>query len=639
MLAFASLDVAVIVLYLGIMLAIGIYFNGEQKSTEDFFLAGRTLGWFPLGLSLMATLISAMSYTAIPAQGYKFGLATLWMPLAIWLTVPVLWGVAIPIFRGLQLTSIYEYLELRFDGRTRLAATALFAVWRLLWLGGVLFAPCKAIAAAVGWQTATPVLIVILGVVTTAYTFLGGIKAVVWTDVIQGIVMLGGAFLVFFSVWALLPGGPTHVWQVAGNLGRTKFLDTSFSWDNRWSPWAFVPHFALAMMSFYLADQITAQRFLTAKSVAAARQSFLLNCGAISILFPSLTYIGLCLLAYYQEQPQSLRAAWVTNIDPATGDYYREKGSDKPLLDPRRKENALTAENVPQLVREQRILQPNRLEPFERTEDFTDHETGQPLPEKLLMRKPSHGHGKGEVLLHNSAAEELFPSFVADRLPVGIAGLLLAALLAASMSSMDSGLNSICTMLIKDVHERCGVGQKFLAGWVKKPVEQLDDKDRLKLAQPLTAIIGVVATIAGLLIGQVGNVFEIMVGVVNTFGAPLLGVFLLGMFTKRTTAAGAFVALVGGTLFTVAFMVLYTFTIFKELRPGGIAVNDVWTVVFGTVFTLLLGLVASLVLGRPKSAGELRGLVFGHGEPGVIGPPADAPQLATLEAAEKRWRK
>ncbi len=642
LLAFSSLDVAVLVLYLGLVLAVGIFFHNQQRSTEDFFLAGRSLGWFPVGMSLMASLISALSFTGVPGQGYSIGLRTLYMPLAVWLTVPILWGVAIPMFRGLQLASIYEYLELRFDGRTRVLATLLFALWRILWLGGVLYAPCKAFSAAVGWDVPIGLLIVILGIVTTAYTFLGGIKAVVWTDVLQGLLMIGGALIVICSVWWALPGGPARVWEVANDLQRTTVLDSKFDWNARWTPWGFIPHFALAMLSFYLADQITAQRFLAAKSVAAARQSFLLNCGALTILFPALTYIGLCMLAFYHDQPQELRAAWVTNLDPRPPhEYFRRPGDDEPLLDPRRRDQALTPANIPQLVRDARILQPNRLEPFTSEEEFTNPETGEPLSEKLMMRKPSIGLGlgKGEVLLHQQAPEELFPCYVADQLPAGIAGLILAALLAASMSSMDSGLNSISMLLLQDIHERQGVGQSFLARWRGKTIDQLDDQDRMSLAKPLTLLIGAIATIAALAVGQLGNIFDIMIGVVNTFGASLLGVFLLGMFTRRTTAAGALAALIGGTIFTIGFMALYRFEALAPLRPFGQSINDVWTIVFGTGFTLGVGWGMSLFLGKPKSSAELRGLVAGCGEPGVLASNEGKPRLPMPPVDSKRWKK
>jgi SSS family transporter len=306
-------DYGILLVYMGAMLAIGFYFNSIQNSTEEFFLASRSLGWFPLGLSLMATLISAMTYTALPGQAYEVGLRTLLMPVGLWLSIPILWGVAIPIFRGLRMSSIYEYLELRFDARTRLAATILFAVWRLLWLGGVLYAPCKAFSVAAGWSIPEGYLIVVLGLVTTGYTFLGGMKAVVWTDVIQGIVMLLGIVVVVLACWLMIQGGPTRVWQLAGLLHRTELMPNQFSLQDRWSLWGFLPHFALAMLSFYLADQITAQRFLTAKSVGAAQQSFAWNCAALTFLFPGLTYIGLCLLAYYHDHPAKCdRSGWST---------------------------------------------------------------------------------------------------------------------------------------------------------------------------------------------------------------------------------------------------------------------------------------------------------------------------------------
>ena len=629
---FAALGIAdygVLLVYLAAMLAIGVYFNSTQNSTEEFFLASRSLGWFPLGLSLMATLISAMTYTALPGQAYEVGVKTLLMPLALWLTIPILWGVAIPIFRGLRMSSIYEYLELRFDARTRLAATILFAVWRLLWLGGVLYAPCKAFSIAAGWSISEGYLIFVLGIVTTGYTFLGGMKAVIWTDVIQGIVMLGGVVVVVTACWLMIDGGPTRVWNVANLLHRTEVVSNQFSWLDRWSLLGFLPHFTLAMLSFYLADQITAQRFLTATSVDSARQSFLWNCGALTFLFPGLTYIGLCLLAYYHDHPGQMRPEWVVNLAIVDGKQQYQTGADgRPLLDFNRPEHRLIPANLPQLVQEKRILHPNRLEPFESVEEFVDPDTGAAVVTKLMKRKPD-----GEPLIQSQASEKIFTAFIADHLPVGIAGLVLAALLAASMSSVDSGLNSICTLLILDCHQRFGWGTTWLAKRCGRASrEELTDEDRLHLARPLTLVIGVAATLFGLMVSQFGNVFEIMVGVVNTFGAPLLGIFLLGMFTRRTTATAAFSALLAGTVFTVWFMVSNRWHVLQVFP----SVNEVWTVTFGTLFTVLWGWCASFVTGPPLPIVQLRGLVYGCGELGILDKKVQKPHPTGSDPA--RWR-
>src|SRR5436190_15050300 len=223
-----SIDYGVIAFYMLAMVGLGFYFANEQRTTQDFFLGGRSFSWFPLGMSLMATLISALSYTGLPGQAYEQGLRCLILPLSVWLALPIMVGVVLPIFRGLGLYSLYEYLELRFDSRTRLAGSLIFVVWRMLWLGGVIYAPCKVLVIASGTNIPEWVLITILGAVTTFYTFLGGMKAVVWTDVIQGMAMLGGIVVVVLGVWWQTSGGHQHVTEVAGGLGRLELASFRF---------------------------------------------------------------------------------------------------------------------------------------------------------------------------------------------------------------------------------------------------------------------------------------------------------------------------------------------------------------------------------------------------------------------------
>jgi Na+/proline symporter len=634
-------DYAVLAAYLAAMLAIGFYFSKTQNTTQEFFLASRSLGWFPLGMSLMATLISALSYTGIPGQGYLVGLKCLLMPLSVWLILPVIVGYVLPVFRGLGLYSIYEYLELRFDAATRLAATVLFAVWRLMWLGGVIYAPCKALLIAADWNVPEWPLLVGLGLVTTLYTFLGGMKAVVWTDVIQAIVMLGGVAIVIFSVWVNLDGGALRVAEVSAGLGRLQFIDSGFSFGQRWNVWGFLPHYVLAMLSFYIADQITAQRFLSAESVDAARTSFILNCGAITLLMPGLMYIGMCLLAFYYDHPEELRPEWVANVNHQAGyqPYADRQDPSRPLLDWHRRENAITPDNVEALVAAGKLIRPNTEgESFTRASDLIDPATGEIDLDKLATRKPSQGKLRGEIVLNRGLIEELLPRYVANQLPMGIAGLILAALLAASMSSIDSGLNSICTLLIMDFHRRYGIGRAWLAKKIGKPEESLTEDDELLLARPLTLVVGVAATVAALFLAQVRDIFDIMIGVANTFGAPLLAVFLLGMFTRRCTGVAAFCSLILGTLFTVGISLIYRFEALAPLRPTRFKIDDVWMVTFGTAFTLVVGYLLSFFLGRPKSVRELRGLVAGCGRLGMRAVDEELPLIAE-PSVETRWKR
>lgn len=633
-------DYGVIGLYMAAMLGLGVYFNRSQQNTAEFFLGSRGFGWFPLGMSLLATLISALTYTRIPGQAYDVGLKVLVMPLAVWIGMPLVVGYVLPIYRGLGLYSIYEYLELRFDATTRLVASLLFIVWRMLWLGGVLFAPCKVLLIATGWDIPSWPLLVGLGLITTLYTFLGGMKAVVWTDVIQAFAMLFGVAVVIVGVWVLLPGGPERVATVASGLGRTQLVDLRFNPASTWSLWGTLPHFALAMLSFYVADQITAQRFLSAKSIEAAQRSYLLNCLALLVLIPGLMYIGLCLLAFYYDKPNEMRPEWVANVDNLTRTSIERDG--QPLIAWSDTEQAITPENIYELVRQGRLLQPNNKQPFtsadellldERQADGTSRVRIN--VEKLAMRKTNRPKLRGEIVLNKRANEEMLPHFIATQLPWGAAGIVLAALFAASMSSVDSGLNSICTLLVMDLHRRYGWGKAWLARRLGKAPDELDEVDELKLARPLTLAIGIGATLFAIGIAQIGEVFEIMIAVVNTFGAPLLAIFLLGIFTRRCTAAAALVALIAGTLFTLYLMAVSRFALMAVVWPFAVRFDSIWTVTFGTLFTLAMGYGLSFAIGQRKTNLDLRGLVAGCGTPGVL---ATDEEVHLLSTDSHRWK-
>jgi SSS family transporter len=622
LLALTSVDYLVLVFYLGVMLAIGFYFSRQQHSSDDFFLAGRSMGAAPLGLSIMVTLMSALSYTGVPGESYFEGLKLLLQPLAIWLTLPLMFWLFLPLYRNLRLFSIYEYLELRFDGRTRLLASGAFIFWRLLWLGGVLYAPCTVLVVAAELPIPEWVLLLTLGLVGTAYTFLGGMKAVIWTDVIQSIVMLLGLILIIGAVWLQLDGGYRTVWETAERLHRDQILDRQFSWTEKWSVWAMLPHFMLAMLSFYVADQITAQRYLTASTLKAARQSFLLNCISVTVMYSLLAYTGIALLAFYQAQPEALRPEWVVNVDPETGTAMLDPATGSRML-PRGE--PILPETIDALAAAGKIVDPNRRQPVSPDLPLVN-EAGQ-VDLNLLAARRSPELG-GEMIVSREAQDELMPRFIVEQLPLGLAGLIMAALLAASMSSMDSGLNSIAALVISDYHRRLGLGRRWLARRVGKPVGQLSEHDEIALARPLVLIIGVLATLCSLFIGNLGDIFSIMVGAINTFGGPLLALFLLGVLTRRTTATAATVALIGGLVFTLWLSQAGTGKLLSWSWPFASYLSDTWIVVFSVPFTMLLGYAVSFFMGEPKCQQELRGLVWGKQPLGERAPAVESASIA-----------
>jgi SSS family transporter len=634
-----SIDYGIIAFYLVAVMALGFYFANEQRTTQDFFLGGRSFHWFPLGMSLMATLMSALSYTALPGQAYEYGLRCLILPLSVWLALPIMVGVVLPIYRGLGLYSLYEYLELRFDSRTRLAGSLIFVVWRMLWLGGMIYAPCKLLIMALGTNIPEWVLISLLGGVATFYTFLGGMKAVVWADVIQGLAMLGGVAIVILAVWWKTEGGHERVTEVASGFKRLQLATFVLDWGSAWCLWGALPHWFLANLAFHAADQMTAQRFLSAKSVDAARTSYLVNCLVLTLLQPGLIYIGLCMLTFYQDHPRKMQPNWVASIDNQSREVVTDK-QGRMLLDPaHHPEEEITVETIDQLVTEGRILRPNTREPYTKSEELIDRDAGQVLVEKLLMRRPPNERQMSEVVVRQGAPEEMLPRFIAEHLPWGAAGLMVAALVAACLTAIAAGLNSIGTLLVMDFHRRYGIGRTWLAKRLGKTPESLTESDELGLAQPLTLVVGVGGTLFAIGVAQVRDTFGIMLAIANTCGAPLLAVFLLGMFTRRCTAGGAFCGLVTGGLLTVGIATLSLLKKYGFVAAVVWPFHDIWTVTFGVLLTLVIGYGSSFLLGKPKSKSELRGLVWGVGHLGVLAADEEVPILGDIEPdAPGRWK-
>ncbi|MBC7851930.1 MAG: hypothetical protein IAF94_00695, partial [Pirellulaceae bacterium] len=282
---------------------------------------------------------------------------------------------------------------------------------------------------------------------------------------------------------------------------------------------------------------------------------------------------------------------------------------------------------------------PNTREPYTKSDELVDRDAGKVRVEKLFIRRPPNERELSEVVVRKGAAEEMLPRFIADHLPWGASGLMVAALVAACMSAIAAGLNSICTLLVIDFHRRYGIGRAWLATTLGKSRETITESDELKLAQPLTLAVGVGATLFAIGIAQVRDVFEMTIAIANTFGAPLLAVFLLGMFTRRCTAAGALFGLAIGSLLTVAIAILNLLQKNGFVAPEVWPFHDVWTVTFGVHFTLLVGYAASFLFGKPKSRSQLRGLVWGVGHLGVLAADEEMPILGDIDPeAPGRWK-
>ncbi len=511
------LDWVVLVAYLAGMVAIGASFYRGQKSTKDFFLAGRSMSWLPVGLSVVATLFSAISYMAIPSLVQRFGLVFTVGSIMVFACIPVVNRVFMPFYSRMKLYSAYEYLERRFDVRVRCLASGLFILWRVAWMSLAVYASSLALWAATQGRVPLVPTIVVLGAFATLYTVLGGMKAVIWTDVIQFVVLFGGMLLAAAFIVFKVPGGLGEIFgrmheagklgfvaripemeQAAGLLAKLRLY--FFDGGKRMTLLGTLVAAFVGHVAFYTVDQVVVQRYFSAKSLRDARRSFWLNAGANISLHVCLAFLGMALFAYFLRFPH-----------PETVQGVAFKSDWK------------------------------------------------------------------------------YPYFIATALPPGVAGLLIAALYAATMSSVDSGINSCTTAFTVDFWRRLKHGQVSVPDAAESGRAARGD---LRLARILTLAFGALATLAACFVGGIAeDIIQITSKVVNSFCGPMFAIFLLGMLTRRARPLG--VCLGAG----ISLVVMWYYTFFTKL-------NFQWPGTLGLVIALVLGYGFSL-LERPPAEGKL----------------------------------
>ena len=427
---FSPLNYAVLGVYLLAMLGIGLLFARRQKNTEDFFLAGRKMPWLVVGMSMYASLTSAVTFMALPGTAYRENLAFIVVSFASVLVAPVLVTLFYPFYHRLRVTTSYEYIARRFGGRARQAVAGLFILARLGWLGLVIYAPALALSVVSGiplWGC-----ILAMGLLATAYTVLGGMAADIWTDVVQFILMLGGVAWLIVALIDRAPGGAAGILDFARAQGHLRVADWSLSLTAM-SGWVVGLGYFFQLMQDYGTDQLTVQRMMAIPTARGVTRALFFNAGVDFVVIGALLFIGLGLFACQAADPGL-------------------------------------------------------------------------FPDGL-------------------SSDRLLPMFILHALPDGVSGLLIAALFAAAMSSMDSGISCAATVVIHD----------FLRPARKTPAGEAHD---LRLARTLTLALGVFATLLAFYVSRFERLIEAYTHIVSLFNAPILGLFLLGMLTRRADFFG-----------------------------------------------------------------------------------------------------
>ena len=541
----------IVVVYLAYVLIDGIRKSKDTDSVEGYFLANKSLPWWVVGLSVMATQLSAITMIGTTGQGATDGLRFVQLYFGLPLAMVILGVTLVPLLHGSGVFTAYEYLERRFDARTRSFTAFLFLLSRGMSVGVIMAAPGVVLSAIFGiplvWSVA------LIGVPTVIYTMVGGVQAVAWADVKQMVLIVVALLAIGVVLLLKMPVSPYDALRIAGATGRLKTFDFSFDLNETYTFWSGMIGGTFLMLSYFGTDQSQVQRYLAAESVDAARSSLLMSAYWKIPLQALVLLVGVLVFIYYQF-------------------------TTPPLLFNPTHESAVVAERgaaYDALQQEYESMFTLREQAARATADASDETGAAAAMATFLAREADIQAIRGRAL---TMAEEvtgtesedtnyIIPRFVLSELPIGLAGLFIAGVLAAAMSSIAAELNSLSTTSVIDFYRR----------WVK---DDGDDAHYLKVSKGATAFWGVFACVVATYAATLGSLIE----VVNRFGSffygSILGVFLLAMI-PRANGLGAFVGLLAG----MGVVAAVTF--------GAPDVSFLWHNVIGALTVLAVGMALS----------------------------------------------
>ena len=514
--SFHWLDHLVVLGYLAVSIGLGIALR-RQNSREEFFQASSSMGTMTVGLSVMATLFSANSFMMYPSTAYAVSLTAGAAIIAFWAMAPVVIWVFIPVYSRLKCKTAYEYLEQRFHVSVRCLASGLFILLRIGWMASATYAASVAISAISGLNQIG--VIVGLGTVAIFYTMLGGLRAVMWTDVLQFFIFAGTIIFALCLLVSQADGGYSGIVDTYFK-GRDKLV-LNFSIDPtfRFTTWAMLIGSFLEGLSAFGADQVAVQRYIAARDVKTSQKGFLINMLGLSVIVPGLLCIGAGLFAYFDHHPETLVPVFVEKFQEA-------KAKDVP------KDRKLIA-----------AVQ-------RRLDDRTPAGITEANALEDAAQKVYSGSGSAQLQKDMAALgfqDQALPTFVRLKFPPGVVGLLVAALMAATMSSIDSGIHSVTTAIIVDFRDR-----------LFPSLRPATDAAEMRVARILLVIIGALAIALACFVGELGDVFAVAKKTTAAFGGPLLAVFIVGLFIPRATWLGVLLGTFAGAAITVWQMDAHT---------------------------------------------------------------------------------
>ncbi|MGY8933829.1 MAG: sodium:solute symporter [Flavobacteriales bacterium] len=555
------IDWIVLIGTLSFIVLYGTYKTRNNKNVTDYLKGGNSSNWWTVGISVMATQASAITFLSTPGQAYHDGMGFVQFYFGLPIAMVIICMVFIPLYDKLKVFTAYEYLESRFDLKTRSLTAILFLIQRGLAAGITIFAPSIILSAVLGWDLVT--LNMIIGSLVIIYTVSGGTKAVSITQKQQMAVIFAGMFITFLIILNYLPQeiSFTKALELAGVNGKLDILDFSFNLDNRYTFWSGIIGGTFLALSYFGTDQSQVQRYLSGKSVRESQMGLIMN-GLLKVPMQFfILLVGVMVFVFYQfnESPLNFNPTAIEDVrNSKFASEFHQLEIDKKEIELAIKDKQLLYFNVENIVDKKNIS--NEITHLNTLENGLRAQT-----KKLIL--------KANPAAETNDKDYVFIHFILTNLPRGLIGLLLAVIISAAMSSTASELNALASTTAIDLY--------------KRNVRVRDEKHYVKAAKWFTLLWGVIA----ISIACVAHLFDNLIQLVNIIGSifygNVLGVFLLAFFIKYVKSNAVFWA----AIITQA-IIIYLWYI--DLMPY------LWLNLVGCLIVIFIAIILQLIISNKK---------------------------------------
>jgi len=511
------IDLIVLIASIAFIVIYGTYKTKKSKNVQDYIKSGNDARWWTVGLSVMATQASAITFLSTPGQAYEDGMGFVQFYFGVPIAMVIICMVFIPIYHKLKVYTAYEYLESRFDLKTRSLTAILFLIQRGIAAGITIFAPAIILSAVIGWDLFT--LNIIIGIGVIIYTVSGGTRAVSVTQKQQMAVIFTGMIIAFFVIINYLPEDITfsNAIDIAAVSGKMEILDFSFDLENRYTVWSGLIGGTFLALSYFGTDQSQVQRYLSASSVRESQMGMIFN-GLLKVPMQFfILLVGIMVFVFYQFNQAPL------NFNPAAEQAVMESSY--------KDEYTLVQRELTKNFNEKKTL----IATFDEMQSDAENTSlktriAQLDDEEELIREKARKIIKtANDQVETNDTDYVFIHFILNNLPRGLIGLLLAAIICAAMSSTASELNALASTTVIDLYKRNITSEKT-------------DLHYVKASKFFTLIWGIIAIAVACLAPLFDNLIELVNIIGSIFYGNVLGIFLLAFFVKYVNSNATFFA-------------------------------------------------------------------------------------------------